>query len=405
MKRWLLRLAAAIVTVTLIAISIELMATAYLLVTTGEYVSARERFAGQPNTFVEGLSHDECGYLDTLYPHPYLGFVHHGNPPCGIADVNNIGLFGPDYPSARPGDRFVVLVTGGSVAAQFASGVDGGPSYLERFLNDRYVSPTGKPFQILNGGDGAWKQPQSAILFLLYADAVHAVVTLDGFNEHYMLESGYRFEYPANNFHTVNPLANREFGDVVARWMVSRIRRWAAGNSLLSRSQAAYTLIAGADNYLARRATAQPQPQTTVESIFAMPAEWTPPDRKQWALRQYQKYLRVMTHMAADYGVLEAHFIQPAPAVGKVLTPDEQRVVGPLAYRDLYREMANALLTLNERGTPVISLLDIFEDEPRTLYGDAVHLERDAQGNSVGYALMSDRMATDLGRLWGLTGR
>src|SRR5205823_4515934 len=95
----------------------------------------------------------DCRYVDTLFPHPYLAFVHHGNPPCRLR-VNNIGLFGPDFPSERPTDRFVVLLAGGSVAAQFAGAGPGGVPYLESILNARYESPNGRPFLLLNGSDG-----------------------------------------------------------------------------------------------------------------------------------------------------------------------------------------------------------------------------------------------------------
>ncbi len=35
-----------------------------------------------------------------FYPHPYLCFVHHDNPPCGLpkGKTNNVGLFGRDFP-------------------------------------------------------------------------------------------------------------------------------------------------------------------------------------------------------------------------------------------------------------------------------------------------------------------
>jgi len=404
MKRVLLPVAAILITLTLLTIGIELIATVLLYVSDGRYVPARERFASKTTTFVQDLAGDrkDCGYLDTLYPHPYVGFVHHGNLPCGIPDINNVGLFGPDFPSVRPDDRFVVLVTGGSVAAQFTQQVAGGPPYLEKFLNERYVSPNGKPFLLLNGADGAWKQPQQAILLLLYADAVHAVVTLDGFNEHYQLESGRRFEYPANNFHSVNPLASQNFGDMVARWIVGRVRARAAENAILSRSQAAYSLISAAELWVQRRAESRQNQTTTIESIFALPSEWSADQRKAWQIAQYQKYIGAMHLLAREHRLLEAHFVQPAPAIDKPLSADEQKVVGDLSYRDIYREMTTALLTLNDRGTAVVSLLDLLRDDSRTIYGDPIHFLRDGGGRSIGYERMAERMASELARLWNL---
>ena len=172
MKRAAFKILAVLSALILLAVGVELLANLYLYARDGRYISARDRLAALRNTFIDELTRPrtDCRYVDTLFPHPYLGFVHHGNPPCSLP-VNNIGLFGPDYPSDRPHDRFVILLTGGSVAAQFASPGPGGPPYLQSILEHEYLSPNGQPFLLLNGGDGAWHQPQQLILFLLYADA------------------------------------------------------------------------------------------------------------------------------------------------------------------------------------------------------------------------------------------
>jgi hypothetical protein len=408
MKRILLPLATTVVTLVLFVVLIELFATAYSYAIDGRYVSARERFATRTNLFVRELAiqREGCGYVDTLYPHPYVGFVHHANPPCGLSEINNVGLFGPDFPVVRPEDRFVILLTGGSVANQFAQGVRGGPSYLERFLNERYASPNGKPFAVLNGGDGAWKQPQQAILFLLYADAVHAVVTLDGYNERApILSLEQRFEFPANNFHLVNPAASQHVGDVVVRWMVGRLRARAAANPVLSRSQAAYSVISSAEVWAQRRADGRPKPETSVESIFSLPEGWTREELRAWQLALYRKYIRAMHVLARDHAVAEAHFIQPVPAIDKPLTSDEERVVGEFAYRDVYLQMTDSLVAMNADGVPVISLLDVFAGDRRTLYGDDIHLRRDADGVSPGNERLADRIATELAGLWKLRPR
>src|SRR5690349_4306021 len=166
---------------------VEVTAIVWLYLEDGHYTSAEELFERTQNTYVKDLTKDtDCRYVDTLFPHPYLAFVHHGNPPCGLKHTNNVGLFGPDFPSIKPADRYVVLVTGGSVASQLVQNwPDPAPHYLEEELNRHYVSPNGKPWLVLNGGDGAWKQPQQLILFSLYAASVDAVVTVDGYNEHF----------------------------------------------------------------------------------------------------------------------------------------------------------------------------------------------------------------------------
>jgi hypothetical protein len=329
--------------------------------------------------------------------------VHHGNPPCGVPDINNIGLFGPDYASERRGDRFVVLVTGGSVSAQLMRSGPNGTPYLQAILERDYVSPNGRPFLLLNGGDGGWHQPQQLILFLLYADAVNGVVTLDGFNERYFVGGSVRFEYPPNNFNDINPLLRSSYSDVVSRWIAGKLYGRARASRILSRSQAAFLLLARVDAYVkSQERLYSERERTNINTIFALPKEWDEEHRVTWADRQYQKYIRAMDVVAAQNAVLVAHFIQPVPAIRKTLTPDEKTVVGDLSYRSLYERIAGDVLSLANTGTPIFSLLDVFQNNTDTLYADVIHLRQSSDGTSVGYALIAQRMADVLADTWHL---
>ena len=82
---------------------IEVTAIAWLYIEDGRYTPAAELFERTQNTYVrDATKGTACRYVDTLYPHPYVAFVHHANPPCGMPWVNNVGLFGPDFPTVKP---------------------------------------------------------------------------------------------------------------------------------------------------------------------------------------------------------------------------------------------------------------------------------------------------------------
>ena len=53
-------------------------------------------------------------------------------------------------------------------------------------------------------------------------------------------------------------------------------------------------------------------------------------------------------------------------------------------------------------GTPIFSLLDLFERSPQTLYADVIHLRQEQDGTSEGYRMMAERMAVQLARTWRL---
>lgn len=355
----------------------------------------------QENTFLRDIERMGNSYMATLFPHPYLAFVHRNG--HGI-EVNNVGLFGPDFPLQKDPRQFVILVTGGSVAAQFAQLKRDGIHYLEDILNTRYDFG-GKQVLVLNGGDGAWRQPQQAILLLLYIDIVDAVITLDGFNEHYFfLGKGSRLGMPANNFHQVNPLAKHGYERLAAVWVSNRMRSFVASNRLLRGSHLAWFLQYGAGACLQRAATIHEDDRTTtIEGFFSLPDEWDKERCFQHNIEQYRKYIRMMNAMARSAERRAAFFLQPVPAIGKELTEDEKRVVGDLGYRDTYLRLTKELLALREEGIPVYDLLDVFSNTHETLYADCAHCIRyGAQNESKGYRLMAEAVAAVLEKEWGL---
>jgi len=375
-----------------------------------KYHSATELFSRQEseNNFIEEITRDKgsCRYIDTLFPHPYLGFVHHANPPCGISYVNNIGLFGEDFPSEKPSERFVILLTGGSVAAQFAQMMPPpAPKYLEELLNEKFISPNGKPFLILNGGDGGWKQPQSLILFLQYADVLDAVVTLDGFNEHYMIGSSSRFEFPSNNFMTVNPLVTKNYGQVVTYWVAGKFAGEISSHSVLRHSHAAFLFTQGLLHFIKSYGGHEGnQVRTSMGTIFGLPPGWSKGKKVDWAIGQYKKYIQAMDAVASQRQVRAIHFIQPIPGYGKKLTKQELEVVGSVDYAKVYLPMTEELLQLNKHGSTVISLLDVFEKIEDTIYADHIHPVR-YKGESKGYSIMADRIGNELALAWNLRSR
>lgn len=397
---------ATVIAVSLTLATLEILALAALSLQDGAYVPARERFSREVNQYIaEVTGSGGCQYIDTLFPHPYLGFVHHRNPACGLAGINNVGLFGRDFPNERMSDRFVILVTGGSVAAQFAEMAPDGPRYLETVLNRSYVSETGKPFLVLNGGAGGWKQPQQAILFLLWSDVLDGVVTLDGFNELDMLRGPLRLEYPGRNFTVVNPLAKGGYDSVVTRWMVGRLIGWATSNPITSRSHAAFMVVRALRRLVNHQVRETRKRGTTVETLFGVPPESGQEKLVESAIEQYRKYIRTMNTIARDRKIRSAFFVQPVPAHGKRLTPAERAVVGDLSYGPLYRRMTNALLDMRRENIPVFSLLEVFVGVEETVYDDPIHLKFNNRGESLGYQLLAEKMAATLAEAWQLRAR
>ena len=399
-----LKAAALFVGLAVAFVGLEILSTAWLTVRDGRYTSAKELFATSRNSYIQDITHGgNCRYVDTMYPHPYLAFVHHHDDPCGVPGANNIGMLGDNYPVARNPDRYVILVSGGSVASQLGQLFDPARrSFLEEELNRHYVSPTGKPFQVLNGALGAWKQPQQMILFAIYGDFIDAVVTLDGYNEQYLIQPGLgvRFEMPAANYLGVNPIVAQDgFGSLAVSWFLGRIAGW-LGQVVTVHSHAAYllaTALAGkpADDNSGFGAKTYATMMGLPKDIASSPSAYM-----DWQIAQYAKYIRVMDLMARDFGIKAMFFLQPVPAVDKPLTAEESRNTPDKSYGPRYVEIARRLVALRDRNIEVRSLLDIFKDEKETIYVDDIHPKRERM-DSRGYSLLAARMAQDMAGAWG----
>jgi hypothetical protein len=416
MKRWIFSGITGLVGIVLTLASLEVMAIAWLTIEEGRYTPAAQLFDRTQNTYVRDLtSGSACRYVDTLYPHPYLGYVHHGNPPCGRHNVNNVGLFNEDFPTVRRSDRYVVLLTGGSVASQLGQNwASPAPRYLEEELNARYVSPSGQPFLVLNGGNGGWKQPQQFILFALHASAVDAVITLDGYNERFFFwpapwpGATERLEAPLSNFIEVNPFAADEnFGDAAIGWVMGRIAGKLASTPIFGHSHAAYMVVRSIESIAKSKDFFRSTKKTTLVGLFSMPEEIRRDNDLEFTVQigLYRKYTRGIEAIARDHNVKTAYFLQPVPAWGKKLTEEERKVVGELGYRDEYRRMVAGMLVLRENSLPIHDLGDLLRDEPRSMYADEIHFIQLPDGESPGYRLMAARIGEILSEVWGLESR
>ena len=410
MKQRIFRWVSILAGIGLAVVAVELTAIAWLFIEDGRYTPAAQLFERTQNTYVRDVTRGTgCRFIDTLYPHPYVAFVHHANPPCGNYWVNNVGLYGPDFPVTKSRDEYVVLLVGGSVASYLGGNQPPPrPQFLAEELNRNYVSPNGKPWKVLVGAAGAWKEPQSFILFSLYASSVDAMVNLSGFNEHFYFQPkmDQRLEGPAASFLEVNPFAADEnFGAAAIGWVMGRLAGTLALNPVLGQSHAAYIVIRGIEAAAKGQAGFKSSKRTTIPSLFALPNDIQDNPESLFALQLglYQKYFRAAEAVANDNGVKSAFFLQPVPAWGKTLSDDEKRVVGDLSYGDLYRRMVAGMMTLRERGLPMYDLGDVFENQKGTIYADHIHcLFSNNEGESPGNRLLAARIGELLAEAWHL---
>ena len=390
----------------------ELAVTVYHVIRDGKYISPGERLAAERNAYVEVARAQTpskgCGYGDSLIVHPYLAYVQAAVGPCGVGYANSKSMIGKEFPD-RPRPRTgIILVTGGSVAAQFIWDNRQEESPLERILNAEFTGDRFDRFIVLNGGHGAWKQPNQYIFFGLYADILTGVITLDGVNEHDRIASRRRFEEPASNYFQAverqDPRVTTAPFTMAALKLDADLYRFASRHAIFQVSNLAYTVVDALRTALRRYASRTPKISITAEDdwvkasyaqMFAFHDKMTRTERKIWSLRQYEKYIRLMHGGAEALNIKSLFLIQPIPGWGKPLT-ERERTFARRGDRTLYKEMTDQLVGLREQfGIPVYSLLDVFQDTKEEIYQDQAHV------NQLGNEIIARRVADLIAEVWG----
>ncbi len=203
-------------------------------------------------------------------------------------------------------------------------------SPLERILNAEFTGDRFDRFIVLNGGHGAWKQPNQYIFFGLYADILAGVITLDGFNEHYMINSHRRFELPANLY--FDAIQRQDPRVITAPFTMAALKldadlyRFASRHAIFQVSNLAYFMVDVVRRTLRRYASRTPKLSIPAEDdwvkasyaqMFAFHDEMTPEESKIWSLRQYEKYIRLIHAGAEALRIKSLFLIQPIPGWGK----------------------------------------------------------------------------------------
>jgi hypothetical protein len=303
----------------------------------------------------------ECDdYVQTLELHPYLAFVH--NKQCsGSYRVNNIGLLNQEVDLTTK-DFYSIGIYGGSVAAQFGGLAQ--PPQLEEILNGCYRNGKGKPFKVLNFADGAWKQPQQVIALVLYGDYIDLAISIEGFNEHYVIGSGLDISVPASSYASI--INNDIFAN--SYFKLSHINGTALGTSnFVKLATVAY-----------RKALEGRGKKYTglIEQNFVLPQDV---DRSTHNSKRYLGFVKAFDAIAESKGIYSLVVLQPSP-LHKKLSASEKEKVGPLDYEKQYQEVFHIL----SNAKHFLNLADLFNDSDQNIFADHIHFVRDGRYVSYG---------------------
>jgi hypothetical protein len=298
-------------------------------------------------------------YIQTLELNPYLAFTPNrqcSGPVEGARieyRVNNLGLLNQDADFTKE-KFFTIGIFGGSVAAHFA-GSNSSPQ-IEEILNSCFMSKSGKPFRVLNFANGAWKHPQQAIALTLYGDYIDAAISIEGFNEHYMIKDGTTTDMllPASNYSSlINPSIIIPY-----YFKLSGLKGIPISESGTIKL---FTLL--------YRKNLEKMGSASYETLMNKYSMTNYVDVHEHNIKRYIGLIKSFDAIASSKGIYSLIVLQPAPLY-KPLSESEAKVVGHLDYEKPYLEIAS-LLKNNARA--FINLSDLFSTTERAVFSDQIH--------------------------------
>jgi hypothetical protein len=112
----------------------------------GSYISVSSLLNREQSYYARELADGEkkcLAWIDVHFSHPYLSFVHSEKFSWAhktFDGPNNAGFCGPDFPDEKIEDRYLILLTGGSVSSSLGQIFKWKSRFLEEVLNEQYVT-------------------------------------------------------------------------------------------------------------------------------------------------------------------------------------------------------------------------------------------------------------------------
>ena len=346
------------------------------------------------NSYVQLLEEQsKCNYFSSLFPHPYLGWVHWNNPKCSDKiDFNSDGFPGPEFPIKKYEKFFDILITGGSVSAQFGPGKNcknkENPfcrNFLEETLKE-YVSSDKKKIRVYNAGAGAYKHPHQSIIATLFGKSFDLIVSIEGFNEHYMLyeDSQKKFSFPASNFNisTNGFYINNGFNKLTLKLILS-YKNLANKFAVIDNSHfhsLSYRIL----KIIAEKTilTANDKRQNFSNLWEYDKSQLNAIDIEKFKYENLVSLWKNFIASSNSNGAKGIIILHPVPQLFKTLSEVEKNITNHKNYKEIFLKMADEAekLRLNE-NLMVYDFLDIFDQYDETIYTDHSHMN--AKGNEI----------------------
>jgi hypothetical protein len=320
----------------------------------------------------------DCSWEQTIQPHPFMGYSYHLGLPCSRHDVNAYGLESEiDFPETKDPNWYSILALGSSLSEQMTHYSGKSSSELEDILNERFISPNGKPFRVLNGAIAGGAEPMSIGSLVLLADLVDAVISVEGHVElgTFGARTKLAARWPQNLWLPANGMSAYNLLQFLLLRKAKELEQFFGKNRVFHHSYFCFLLSSGLVDAFSNSQISQNQ------VVPPWASSHDEAELKGLFLREYSKYLRILRGICRENGLKLAIFLPPTPTLEKSLTAEERAVAGDMSWGVKYREMTDHLLLLRHEGIPIFSLLGIFKQFKQRVYLDDTHFLRNEEAN------------------------
>ena len=346
------------------------------------------------NSYVQLLEKEEkCNYFSSLFPHPYLGWVHWNNPKCSNKlSFNSDGFLGPEFPIKKYEKFFDILITGGSVSAQFGPGKKCKKKespFCRNFLGEalkEYISSNNKKIRVFNGGAGAYKHPHQSIVTTLFGKNFDLIISIEGFNEHYMLNDKIpkKFSFPANNFNvsTNGFYLDSSFNRVIIKLILSY--KNLANKFFLADNSHFHALSYRILKIIAEKTilTANNKRQNFSNLWEYDKTQLNSVDIEEFKYENLVSQWKNFIASSSSNGAKGIIILHPVPQLFKTLSDVEKKITNHRNYKEIFLKMAEEAEKLRSNESLMIyDFLNIFSEYEETIYTDHSHMN--AKGNEI----------------------
>ena len=369
-------------------LSLEVLGMAFFALTSGRLRPAYSFLPQQSGYLQEGT---DCFWGSTVFLHPYIENNYQPRDHCDRKGRNSYGFVGQEMPEVYDPNYYTLMFVGASVAEQIANfkiDYQKAAPYIEQFLNSHWVSPSGKPFKVLNSAIGGTAMPAEFFSLSLFLSRVDHVVSIDGFNEHWRVDRFQSLEEPNGIFRQLAFANSHPFTFAFLRFRSRLIAKITAGP--LKYSYAAALFFEAVDRIPLQYRKDIDQ----IRYFTPYPPTGGRERINKEIVRTFLRYLNYAKELCEFEGKKFNNFLQPSLFYAKTPIGIEVDILQKnAAVNDgLFKKW---VALIESENNPIIdSMVRLYEKSDQLIYdADVVH------PNNYGTKIMVEHVATRLGEM------